>query len=155
MEGAVHQQVAAAGAPQLVGDIHRGVTHDEDESVVAQVNLEMGKCYVFSAVGDSATVEELKIYLFNPNSQRVLDQDANAPKVMASFCVTGQMVINIVPFGWGSSVAMAVPGLYKVELKTTEGYGHVQFGVFVTGQQAPSGAQPTPQPSAPASGAGG
>lgn len=127
----VTQQVRSLGSYEQVGQIRQGVTGDEDESTKFQVNLEMNKCYAFSAAADGTTVDELKIYLFNPNGQRVMDKGSKAPNLTASFCVTGQAVVNIVPFGWGSSIAMAVPGLYEVELKTTEGYGHVALGIFV------------------------
>jgi hypothetical protein len=149
LDAAVTEQAAKmGGSPQLLGDIQRGVTHDEDESVVAQVNLEMGKCYVFAAAGDHSTVEEIKIYLFNPNGDRVLDKSEGS-RTSASFCVTGQMVVNIKVMGWGSSVAMAVPGSYKLEVKTTEGNGHVAFAAFVQGGAPPAAPPPAPAEAPP------
>jgi len=131
LEATVKQQVQALGSYEQVGQILKGVTEGEDESTKIRANLELNKCYVFSAAADGNTVDEVKIYLFNPNGKRVMDKGSKSPNLTASFCVTGQAVVNVVPFGWGSSIAMAVPGLYEVELKTTEGYGHVALGIYV------------------------
>jgi hypothetical protein len=144
LEEAVMAQAQSMGPHELVAPIQKGATHDEDESLIANVNLEMGQCYVFSVVGDPY-VEEVKLYLFNASGQRVLTQE-NPNRLVASFCVTGQVIVQ--GWGWGTTVGQASPGIYKVEVKTTEGYGHVHTGIFVKREAPPT---PPAPPSAPAS----
>ena len=124
---AVNTQAARVGDLTPVSDLVAGVTHDEDESFTLQVPLKMNKCYYFSVAADQ-TVDEMKLYLFNGNGKRTLTKEEKGQALLANFCVTGQVVVA--GWGWGTSIASASPGLYKIELKTTEGYGHVHIRVF-------------------------
>ena len=140
LDTTVLEQARSAGDVEQLGDILKGTTRDEGKSISFNTQLEMNECYVFSVAGGQS-VEEIKIYLFNPNGQRVMDKEQEA-RVMAQFCVNGQTTVS--SWGWGASVATAMPGLYKIEIKTTEGYGHVALGVFAQ-NQAPAGpVGPTP-----------
>jgi hypothetical protein len=129
LDAVVVEQVQPLGEVEQVGAMNAGMTGDDDESVSWSVNLELNKCYALSAAGDAATVEHLKLYLFNPAGQRVLTKEEEAPRILASFCVNGATTVHT--WGFGASVGSATPGIYKIELKTTEGHGAVHLGLFV------------------------
>lgn len=120
--GVVNQPIAGLGDLKPVGDILAGQTPDEDESVTMKVKLDMNKCYYFSVAADQ-TVDEMKLYLFNGADQRTLTKEEKGQALLANFCVTGQVVVTAGWGAWGGGISTASPGLYKVELKSTEGYG--------------------------------
>jgi len=69
--------------------------------------------------------------------------EQNSNRLKTTFCVTGGVVgITYGPWGTGG-VATATPGLYRAELKTTEGNGHIALGMFV---KVEGGAPPPPTP---------
>lgn len=135
MESTVVEQVNTLGPHERVGPLHRGATYEEDDSLVVQVKLELGRCYTLSAVADT-TVEELRVFVFSPSGGRLLRKTA-PNKLMASLCVTGELQ----PGAFGIPVSMH-PGLYDIELKTAEGNGHVMLGVFLSEDIAPMGGAP-------------
>jgi hypothetical protein len=132
MESTVVEQVNALGPHERVGPLHRGATYEEDDSVLVQVKLELGRCYTLSAVADTS-VEELRVFVFSPSGARLLRKTA-PNKLMASVCITGELQ----PGAFGIPVSMH-PGLYDIELKTAEGNGHVMLGVFLSEDVAPMG----------------
>ena len=162
MERAVYDQVAPFGPHQLLGGIFRGITLDEDRGLRWQVQLERDRCYAFSAVGSEA-VEELRLEIWDPAGQRLFTTTSKQ-RAFKGFCVDGR-VYQIEPgrryyassgFGYGHlrsvppRLAQAQPGVYEFELKTTEGYGHVELGVFVaTGYAPPPPPAQVPPPQAP------
>lgn len=149
MQRAVVEQVTPLGQYQLLGDIFRGFTPKEDKSARWQVKLDLGQCYAFSGVG-SETVRQLKIYVFNPVGQRMFSKEGQN-RVLAPFCVTGQVFVGGGSAFGGPTFGQAMPGIYDIELKTTEGYGHIELGVFVSSEPAPGTAPTTPGAPAPAS----
>jgi len=159
MDRAVFDQVAPFGPHQLLGGIFRGITVDEDRGLRWQVALEKDRCYAFSAVGSEA-VEELRLEIWDPQGTRLFITTSKQ-RLFKGFCVDGRVYqsergyrrgyMSGGGFGWGYSrwvpprLAQAQPGLYEFELKTTEGYGHVELGVFVA-----TGYVPPPPPAPPA-----
>jgi hypothetical protein len=132
MESTVVDQVNALGPHEMVGALHRGATYEEDRSMRVQVKLELGRCYTLSAVSDT-TVEELRMYVFTPSGARLLRKTAQN-KLMATLCVTGQYQ----PGAFGIPISLH-GGLYDIELKTSEGNGHILLGVFLSEDVAPMG----------------
>jgi hypothetical protein len=89
LEQAVRENLDGGAEYQQVGEILRGVAPEEDALLSWQVALEGNRCYVFSAVGDR-TVDELKIYIFNPNEEKVFTRRRPGQKsVVGQFCVDG------------------------------------------------------------------
>jgi len=139
MDRAVYDQVAPFGPHQLLGEIFRGITVDEDRGLRWQAQLERDRCYAFSAVG-SETVEELRLEIWDPMGVRLFTTVAKQ-RVFKGFCVDGRAHMS--EHGWASGnmlsggrwihprLAQTLPGVYEFEVKTTEGYGHVELGLFV------------------------
>jgi hypothetical protein len=120
----VVQDQAAQHAPdaQLVGNIYQGVAHDEGDEQEWPLTLEAGKCYWFSGAGDQG-VEELELFLYDPEGDRVAKATDGAPRAMMAHCPT-------------------VSGMFKLEAKAEDGRGHFHVGVYV--KAAPDGTVPPP-----------
>jgi hypothetical protein len=130
----VVQEQAMQNAPgsQLVGGLYAGVAEKEGQRSDWKVPLEYGKCYWFSAAGDQG-VEELGIWLFDPEEDDIEKQKSETNKAMITHCPQ-------------------VPGLYGVRVQVREGRGHYQMGVY--SMAAPGGGPaPTAAPPPTATGA--
>jgi hypothetical protein len=121
------QAMAVTPNSHLIGQMLKGTAYDEDELQQWQIPLEANKCYQFSGAGDQ-TVQELYINVWDPTGDRIAKQKNDSPRVMTAYCTK-------------------LAGLYKVEGKVTEGYGHFAIGIFTDGAGAPP---PPPEPAAPA-----
>ncbi len=129
LEGVVLDQ-AKQNAPDAkqVGNIYKGVAHEEDGRTQWQMLLEGGTCYWFSTAGDQS-VEQLYVNLWDPSEDRVAKLKLDGPKLVLAYCTK-------------------VAGMYKLEVKVTKGAGHYHVGVF--GKAAPGGPAPTSAPPPPA-----
>lgn len=128
----VVQDQAAQHAPdaQLVGNVYQGVAYEEDDEQEWPLTLEVGKCYWFSGAGDQG-VEELSLYLFDPDDDKVASDTNDAPRTIMAHCPERS-------------------GMFKIRAKVREGRGHFHVGVYV--KDAPEGTAPPPppEPAAPA-----
>lgn len=128
LEGVVVEQAQQGGADaEQIGNIYKGIAYREDEKSQWQIPLELGKCYWFSIAGDEH-VQETYINVFDPNDSRVAKQKQGGPKNLLAYC-------------------NELPGMYKVEVKVTEGYGHYHMGVFA--KDAPKAGPAAPKPEQP------
>lgn len=110
----VHDQVqAAAPGAQQVGELRRGMAYEEDDLTDFHVNLERSVCYWFSAAGEPQ-VEELYLNLWDPERRRVAKHKQERSHTMLTHCA-------------------AHTGVYRFQVKVTEGRGHFHFGVYARG----------------------
>jgi len=128
----VHDQAQqeAPGA-KLIGDLYQGVAYREDDRTEYRIALEQGSCYWFSTAGDQQ-VRELYLNLWDPSDKRVARVKEERPKLMLSHCAS-------------------TTGMYKFEVKVTEGWGHFEFGLYAQpapGKEQPAVAQAPSQPAA-------
>lgn len=129
LDQAVAQQAEQqAPGSELVGSIYKGVAPKEDQGQKWGVPLEVGKCYWFSGVGDTATAEKLYLLLRDPKDDKVASESEEPPRVMMKHCPE-------------------VAGMFQIEGKVTEGYGHFAIGVYAT--DAPKAPPPAAEPAAP------
>lgn len=119
----------SAGADaELVGNIYQGVAYEEDDETDWPMTLEVGKCYWFSGAGDQG-VEELAMYLYDPDDDKVASESDDAPRIVLAYCPERS-------------------GMFKLRAKVREGRGHFHVGVYAKG--APEGTAPPPPTTAPA-----
>ncbi|MBW2529768.1 MAG: hypothetical protein JRI23_36665 [Deltaproteobacteria bacterium] len=130
----VVQDQATQHAPdaQLVGNMYQGVAHEEGDDTEWPLTLEPGQCYWFSGAGDQG-IEELELFLYDPQDDRVAKATDGAPRAMMAHCPT-------------------VPGMYKLRAKAEEGRGHFHVGVYA--KAAPEGTATPPAPTGTAAPAG-
>ncbi len=131
LEGVVLDQ-AKQHAPNTtqLGNIYTGIAHEEGGRTQWQMLLEGGTCYWFSTAGDQG-VRELYVNLWDPGEDRVAKLKQDGPKLVLAYCAK-------------------VPGMYKLEVKVTDGAGHYHVGVF--GKKAsggPASTSPAPPPVPP------
>lgn len=124
----VVQEQALAQAPdaQLVGNLYQAVTDGDADRTDWNVTLEQGKCYWLSGAGDQG-IEELALYLWDPEGDKVDKLKSKTNKVILAHCPT-------------------VSGLFKFQAKVLEGRGHYQVGIYA--KAAPEGGAPTAAPTA-------
>lgn len=118
------EEQAKAAAPDTVkvGATYKGVAQKEDGTAEWNMQLDKGKCYWFSGVGDPS-VEQLYLLLDDPTDSRV-SKKKGTPSVVMMYCAEST-------------------GMYRLEGKVTEGRGH--FGVGIWAKDAP----PKDAPEAP------
>jgi len=129
---AVQEQVTQqAPDATLVGNLYPGLADDDNRKTDYNVTLEKGKCYWISAAGDQ-TIEEIALYLFDPEDHRVAKEPARGPRtVMANYCPE-------------------VTGSFRLQAKITEGRGHFAVGVYAKGAAVGATPPPAAAPSATA-----
>jgi len=95
-----------------VGDFYRGVALDEDEGGEWMVQLEAGRCYWVSAVGDD-DVDELYIAFKDADDDELEDKDGDEA-ILMEFCPEQ-------------------PGMYKLAAEVKDGRGHFALGLYTEG----------------------
>ena len=93
-----------------IRDYYKGVAYENGDRTDWQVPLEIGKCYWFVAVGEE-TVQELFLYLWDPDDTRVETERNKSNKTILAHCA-------------------ARTGEYRLQAKVAEGYGHYFVGAF-------------------------
>jgi hypothetical protein len=97
---------SVAPGAQLVGDVYAG----DDERADWFTELEKGKCYWVIAVG-SDDIDELYLYLWDGDNNRITDSKAKANKTSLGHCAKET-------------------GMYKVQIKVNDGDGPYRVGVY-------------------------
>jgi hypothetical protein len=129
LEGAVDEQAkrAAPGAVR-VGDLYKGVAFDDGDKQQWRVTISGGGCIHLSAAGDQ-TVEEIALYLWGPDGDRLETERGDTPRTMLRHCP-----------------AEGANGEYKFEAKITEGHGHYAVGLYAEGNSAAAKAGSADEP---------
>lgn len=134
LESAVDDQAkqAAPGAVR-VGDLYKGVAFKGGDRQQWHVTLDGGGCIHLSAAGDQ-TVEEIALYLWGPNGDRLETVRGDTARTVLNHCS---------PTG--------AKGEYKFEAKVTDGHGHYAVGLYADAGEASAKKAPAePKPKAPA-----
>lgn len=129
------EQQALAKVPGLgrIGDFYRGFAHDEDEGGEWMVQLEAGRCYWVSGIGDEH-VDELWVAFYDAEDDKQEDEDDD-DGVMMEFCPEE-------------------PGMYKLAAEVKDGRGHFSVGLYTEGAVSatpvgvPGATTPTTAPAA-------
>lgn len=133
LEGAVEEQARmAAPGTVRVGELYKGVAYREGDRQQWHITLDGSGCIHLSAAGDK-TVEELALYLWGPDGDRLETVRGDTPRTMLRYCPT-----------------QPAKGAYKFEAKVTEGHGHFAVGLYAQGSPNAAKEGPGDKPDQPA-----
>lgn len=133
LEGAVDEQAKRVAPGSIrVGELYKGLAFDEGDRQQWHVRLAGGGCIHLSAAGDQ-TVEEIALYLWGPDGDRLETERGKTPRTVLRHCP---------PPG--------AQGDYKFEAKITEGHGHFAVGLYAEGDPNAAKAKPSSNPGKPA-----
>ncbi len=119
-------RAAAPGAERL-GEPLRGVAYRDDDRQTWEMPLDVQHCYAFSGLGE-ATIAKFSLYLFDQKNHKVADAKTGTEASLLNFCPKE-------------------PGMYRLEGKVGQGYGHFSVIGFRS-DAAPPPVTPTPAPEA-------
>ncbi len=102
---------------ERVGEVLRGVAHEDDQFTDWRVQLEAGQCYWFGYAGD-AGVQRFSMYIWDPQDKRLDSARGKPPQGVFTHCAQQN-------------------GIYRIQGKVSDGAGHYAVVVYKTKAAAP------------------
>lgn len=114
------KQVAPQAAP--VTPLYRTIAYKRNDNGKWSVELEQGRCYLVSTVGDE-TIERFYVLLWDTKGDRQIETKQPAPGMVAEYCATEN-------------------GTHELEVKIAGGHGHFLTQVFAKDGAGMAAAEP-------------